>query len=159
MLPCVATICKIISDALPAGVAFARNAKDLISELAVEFVHMLATEANEASEKSKKKTIGPEHIIEALETLGYQAYVPEVIKVQEEVEHELKAKEKRQKLSKQKLQESGLTQEELEEQQAQLFKAARERMEAQSTHNSIDSNANSGHSPHETGSSSPLQEE
>lgn len=115
---------------------------------------MLATVSNEASEKGKKKTIGPEHIIEALETLGYQSYVPEVQKVQEEIEQDLKVKEKRQRMSKQKLADSGMTQEELVEQQEQLFKAARERMAAQSA--LLDLHQSGTSHPH-TNSSSPLQ--
>lgn len=45
---------------------------------------MLASEANEVSEKQQKKVISPEHIIEALTTLGFNEYIPDVKEVLKE---------------------------------------------------------------------------
>lgn len=50
----------------------------------VEFIHLLASEANEVSEKQQKKVISPEHIIEALTTLGFNEYIPDVKEVLKE---------------------------------------------------------------------------
>jgi hypothetical protein len=41
----------------------------LTSYSAVEFIHLLSSEANEICEKESKKTIAPEHIISALQVL------------------------------------------------------------------------------------------
>lgn len=50
----------------------------------VEFIHLLASEANDISEKQQKKVISPEHIIEALQTLGFHEYIDEVKQVHKE---------------------------------------------------------------------------
>ena len=52
--------------------------------LFLEFIHLLASEANEVSEKQQKKVISPEHVIEALTTLGFNEYIPDVKEVLKE---------------------------------------------------------------------------
>ena len=42
-----------------------------------EFVQLVSSEAAEISMEDKKKTILPEHIIRALQKLGFDHYVPE----------------------------------------------------------------------------------
>ena len=49
--------------------------------LFTEFIHLLASEASEISEKQHKKVMSPEHIIEALEALGFTDYVEDVKEV------------------------------------------------------------------------------
>lgn len=49
-----------------------------------EFIHLLASEANDISEKQSKKVISPEHVVEALTTLGFQEYIPDVKAVHKE---------------------------------------------------------------------------
>lgn len=49
-----------------------------------EFIHLVASEANEVSERQQKKVITPEHVIEALMTLGFQEYVEDVKTVHKE---------------------------------------------------------------------------
>ena len=49
-----------------------------------EFIHLLASEASEVSEKQQKKVISPEHVVEALHTLGFQEYVEDVQAVHKE---------------------------------------------------------------------------
>lgn len=44
----------------------------------LEFIHLLASEANEICEKETKKTIAAEHVITALKALGFDGYLPEV---------------------------------------------------------------------------------
>ena len=44
----------------------------------------MASEANEVSERQQKKVITPEHVIEALMTLGFQEYVEDVKTVHKE---------------------------------------------------------------------------
>ena len=50
----------------------------------VEFIHLLASEASDISERQQKKVISPEHVMEALTTLGFQEYVPDVKAVHKE---------------------------------------------------------------------------
>lgn len=50
----------------------------------VEFIHLLASEASDISERQQKKVISPEHVVEALTTLGFQEYVPDVKAVHKE---------------------------------------------------------------------------
>lgn len=76
-----ATVQKIVSEILPAsgGVAFAKDARDLLIECCVEFITLISSEANEISEKEAKKTIACDHITKALEQLGFSDYVPAVM--------------------------------------------------------------------------------
>lgn len=41
-------------------------------------MQLISSEAAEISTEEKKATIGPEHIIRALQRLGFDSYVPEV---------------------------------------------------------------------------------
>ena len=41
------------------------------ADFAVEFIHLISSEANEACEKEKKRTIGPEHIYAALKVAWF----------------------------------------------------------------------------------------
>ncbi len=50
----------------------------------LEFIHLLASEASDISERQQKKVISPEHVVEALVTLGFQEYVPDVKAVHKE---------------------------------------------------------------------------
>ncbi|KAL2210065.1 histone-fold-containing protein [Sarocladium strictum] len=77
----IATVQKIVSEILPAqqGVAFAKEARDLLIECCVEFITLISSEANEISEKEAKKTIACDHITKALEQLGFSDYVPMVL--------------------------------------------------------------------------------
>lgn len=43
-----------------------------------EFIHLIASEANEICEKETKKTIAGEHVVAALQALGFEEYVEEV---------------------------------------------------------------------------------
>ena len=52
--------------------------------LYAEFIHLLASEASDISEQQQKKVISPEHVVEALATLGFQEYVPDVKAVHKE---------------------------------------------------------------------------
>lgn len=49
-----------------------------LSRVSAEFIHLLASEASEISERQHKKVISPEHVIEALQTLGFNEYIDEV---------------------------------------------------------------------------------
>lgn len=70
-----------MTEILPpsAGVAFSKEARDLLIECCVEFITLISSEANEISEKEAKKTIACDHITKALEQLGFSDYVPAVL--------------------------------------------------------------------------------
>ncbi len=127
---------------LPAGISCPRETRDLLVEccvgtrlildlstvfnfVIVEFIHLMASESNEICEKSNKKTISPEHVIEALRTLGFDAYIEEV--EAEFREHQVSSKSK-DRVKTSKLEASGLSEAELLRQQEELFERARQRM-------------------------------
>ena len=55
-----------------------RRHPNVYSFFVVEFIHLLASEASEISEGQHKKVISPEHVIEALQALGFTDYIEEV---------------------------------------------------------------------------------
>jgi histone H3/H4 len=77
----IATVQKIVTEIIPSkdGIAFAKEARDLLIECCVEFITLISSEANEISEKEAKKTIACDHITKALGQLGFSDYVPAVL--------------------------------------------------------------------------------
>ncbi|KZW04334.1 histone-fold-containing protein [Exidia glandulosa HHB12029] len=118
-----ATVQKMISEFLPNDVSVAKDTRDLIIECCVEFIHLIASDANEICEGESKKTIAPEHIISSLKRLGFEDYVSEVQEVLKD--HKQQQKEREKKTT--KFEQSGLTEEELARQQEELFAASRAR--------------------------------
>ncbi len=113
---------------MPPGVTCSKESRDLLIECCVEFIHLVSSEANEICEKDSRKTISPEHIMSALQALGFESFITNVEGALNEHKESVKGtKEKRNS----KLENSGLTQEELEKQQEELFAKARARMEQQ----------------------------
>lgn len=88
----IATVQKIISEILSGepGMAFTREARDVLIECCVEFLTLISSEANEIAEKECKKTIATEHIEMALRDLGFPEYVEQVLSVAEEHKEQLK---------------------------------------------------------------------
>jgi down-regulator of transcription 1 len=137
-----ATVQKIVSEILPpsGGIAFGKDARDLLIECCVEFITLISSEANEISEKEAKKTIACEHVTKALEQLGFGAYVADILDVASEHKEQLKAcvavaiyhgifadiRQGREKKAN-KLEQSGLSTELLLEMQEREFRAAAER--------------------------------
>ncbi|RDA95286.1 hypothetical protein CP533_3450 [Ophiocordyceps camponoti-saundersi (nom. inval.)] len=106
-----ATVQKIVGEILPpqGGVAFAKEARDLLIECCVEFITLISSEANEISEKEAKKTIACDHITKALEQLGFSDYVPAVLEAAAEHKEVQKGREKKAD----KFANSGMSMEEL----------------------------------------------
>ncbi|WFD00547.1 negative cofactor 2 transcription regulator complex subunit ncb2 [Malassezia yamatoensis] len=121
-----ATIQKLIQDYLPSDMSCAKDTRDLLIECCVEFIHLVSSEANEACEKDSKKTIAPDHVVKALVDLGFEKYTHEVRDVLQD--HKQHQKERERKSS--RFEMSGLTEEELQKQQEQLFAASKARFEA-----------------------------
>jgi len=122
-----ATVSKIITEVLgtESGVSFARDARDLLIECCVEFITLISSEANEIAEKEAKKTIACEHVTAALRQLEFGDYVSEILKVAQEHKTFMQSREKKQT----KFEQSGLTEQELLEQQEALFGSAREKFQ------------------------------
>ncbi|KAF6221704.1 hypothetical protein HO133_001672 [Letharia lupina] len=120
-----ATVQKIITEILAtndseSSITFARDARDLLIDCCVEFITLISSEANEIAEREAKKTIATEHIDKALKELGFPEYVREVLASAGEMKESLKTREKKTS----KMDQSGLTQEELLQQQQELFASA-----------------------------------
>jgi len=120
-----ATVQKIVTEILPSssGLAFGKDARDLLIECCVEFITLISSEANEISEKESKKTIACEHITKALEQLGFGEYVPDILEVANEHKEQLKGREKKTN----KLEQSGLSTEQLLAMQEEAFRDAAQR--------------------------------
>ena len=88
----IATVSKIISEILQPGESFTREARDVLIDCCVEFVSMLSSEANDIMEKESKKTMGVEHIAEALKGLGFPEYVKEVVAAVDEHKGQLRVR-------------------------------------------------------------------
>ncbi|KAH9289228.1 hypothetical protein KI387_033345 [Taxus chinensis] len=73
-----ATMFKIIKEMLPPDVRVARDCQDLFVECCVEFINLLSSESNEVCSREEKRTIAPEHVLRALEVLGFGEYIEEV---------------------------------------------------------------------------------
>ena len=112
---------KIVKETLP-HLRVANNSRELILNCCTEFVLLLSSHSNEICEKRNKKTILPEHVIDALKELGFSDYIPEV----EEVFSEYKTQASNRKRSSKKLDKLGVSEEELLRQQQALFAAARQ---------------------------------
>ncbi|KAJ1970467.1 negative cofactor 2 transcription regulator complex subunit ncb2 [Dimargaris xerosporica] len=125
-----ATVHKLIQEMMPKDISCAKETRDLLIDCCNEFIHLIASEANEICEKEAKKTIAAEHVINALkvrdhalqhQTLGFESYLAEVQDVYED--HRKQQSKDRDKRNARF--DSGLTEEELLRQQEQLFAQAR----------------------------------
>ncbi|KAI5180876.1 down-regulator of transcription 1 [Nematocida sp. AWRm80] len=116
-----ASVDKIISNVLENRMVCSREVKHLLLNACAEFVHILATESNEICEKEQRKTVTHEHVYTALSNLGYKSYIPECTEEYKEYQEQSKLRPSKQN----KFKESGLTQDELEREQEELFRKAK----------------------------------
>ncbi|KAF9151230.1 negative cofactor 2 transcription regulator complex subunit ncb2 [Linnemannia elongata] len=123
------TVQKLINEMMPDDIACAKDTRDLLIDCCVEFIHLLASEANEICEKETKKTIAAEHVITALKALGFDAYLPEVEVVLQDHKTQQKVKDKDKKSG--RLENSGRSEEELLSEQLRLLAEAKERFRTQ----------------------------
>lgn len=120
-----AALNKMIKELVP-NVRVANDARELILNCCTEFIHLLSSEANEICLKREKKTISPEHILAALDSLGFASYLEDCRSVLEECKT-VAAKKRRQS---NRLENLGIPEEELLRQQMELFAKAREEQAA-----------------------------
>lgn len=116
-----AAINKMIKETLP-NVRVANDARELVVNCCTEFIHLISSEANEICNKSDKKTISPEHVINALESLGFASYITEV----KDVLQECKTVALKRRKASSRLENLGIPEEELLRQQQELFAKARQ---------------------------------
>jgi histone H3/H4 len=58
-----AALNKMIKELIP-KIRVANDARELILNCCTEFIHLVASEANEVCVKQQKKTISPDHVLE-----------------------------------------------------------------------------------------------
>ncbi|KAG2203103.1 histone-fold-containing protein [Mucor mucedo] len=122
-----ATVQKLINEMMPDDIICSKDTRDLLIDCCVEFIHLIASEANEICEKETKKTIAGEHVVAALKTLGFEEYVEEVDDVFQEHKKQQKDRDKKST----RLENTGISEEELLRQQELLFAQSRIKFEAQ----------------------------
>ena len=74
------TLQKAIKDMLPQDLRIAGDASDLLVQCCNQFVHLISTQANDISEREKRSTISPEHVVRAVEELEFGAQYVEAVK-------------------------------------------------------------------------------
>jgi histone H3/H4 len=115
---------KLVKELVP-QVRLSGEAKDLIVTSCNEFIHLLASEANNVCEKQSKKLILPDHVLLALDNLGFGEYKEDCVEVMKQMQEEV---DKRKKL-RHKLERPGIPEEELMRQQNLLFAEARKQQQ------------------------------
>ncbi|KAL0849070.1 hypothetical protein ABMA28_013432 [Loxostege sticticalis] len=116
-----ASINKMIKELVP-SVRVAYESRELILNCCTEFIHLLSSEANEVCNQSNKKTINAEHVLTALDRLGFTDYTLEA----EAVLKDCKAVAAKRRRQSTRLENLGIPEEELLRQQQELFAKARE---------------------------------
>ncbi|GMM29558.1 negative cofactor 2 transcription regulator complex subunit [Martiniozyma asiatica (nom. inval.)] len=120
-----ATVGKILTEILPNDTSFTKEAREALVECCIEFIMIVTTESNEIAEKDCKKTISTDHIIKAVEELGFPQYLPILETYVENCKNNSKAKASRKE---DKFKKSGMTEEELLAIQQQLFMNSRNKL-------------------------------
>uniref|UniRef100_H3B7Y4 Protein Dr1 n=2 Tax=Latimeria chalumnae TaxID=7897 RepID=H3B7Y4_LATCH len=116
-----AAINKMIKEILP-SMRVANDARELVVNCCTEFIHLISSEANEICHRSDKKTINPEHVMQALESLGFGSCISEV----KEALKECKTAALQRRKANSRLENLGIPEEELLRQQQELFAKAKQ---------------------------------
>jgi len=111
---------KMVKEILP-NIRVANDARELILNCCTEFIHLISSEANEICNKQQKKTINAEHVLQALDSLGFGAYRADAEAVLKDC-REVAAKKRRKST---RLENLGIPEDELLRQQQELFAKAR----------------------------------
>ncbi|KAG5683713.1 hypothetical protein PVAND_012978 [Polypedilum vanderplanki] len=118
-----ASINKIIKEIVP-NLRVNTESRELILNCCTEFIHLISSEANEICNQRNKKTISAEHILEALNKLGFSDFTKDALNVMNDCK--LAAAKRRRQST--RLENLGISEEELYQQQQELIRQARERM-------------------------------
>jgi len=119
-----ASINKMIKELVP-HIRVANESRELILNCCTEFIHLISSEANEICNQKNKKTISAEHILEALDKLGFNDFKRDAVNVLNDCK-QAAAKRRRQST---RLENLGIAEEELLRQQQELFAQARKAMD------------------------------
>ncbi|UJR34932.1 hypothetical protein I4U23_027708 [Adineta vaga] len=119
-----AAVYKMIKDCTP-QIRVSGEAKEFFVQCCNEFIHTLALQANAVCERQAKKLIHPDHIVTALDNLGFNSYKTNCLNAMETAQEEMA--QKRKKLHGKPT--SIYSQEELRRQQELLFEQAREELQ------------------------------
>ncbi|KAK6090848.1 hypothetical protein P3W45_000093 [Vairimorpha bombi] len=119
------TVDRFINSCLPKQITVTKDAKEMFTNCVMEFLKMISLESTALCEKEKKKTISYEHLIKGLENKGFVDFLESCRDAQSEYENYVKAKPS--KIN--KFKNSGLSLEELHNQQLELFKNAKQEFE------------------------------
>ncbi|KAE8211365.1 hypothetical protein CF319_g8667 [Tilletia indica] len=121
-----ATVFKIISESLPEDITCSKETRDILLDCCLEFINLISSESNDICERGAKKTIAPEHVVQALNDLGFKVFIKDVQDVLQDHKKLVKDREKKST----RMESSGMTQEELIRRQEELFAASKARYEA-----------------------------
>lgn len=69
------TLQKAVKGGLPSGMRIASDAMDVLTLCCNEFVHLVSAQSNVISDREKRSTISPEHVLKALQELGFDAFL------------------------------------------------------------------------------------
>lgn len=119
-----ATVQKIISELISPDLTFSRDTRDALIECSIEFIMILSTESNDIAEQESKKTIASEHVLKALERLGFYDYLDPIKAVISEYKETQRGRDR--KVG--KLELSGRSEEELLREQELLIAKARSKL-------------------------------
>lgn len=116
-----ATLDKLIKEFLPNDIGCIKETRQVLMNCCIEFIHLVTSEANETCEKQGKKTINGEHIIAALQELGFDDFVAPIQATFEEFKNQSKSTLKKPKQT--------VPDESLLEEQQKLFEKSKKKME------------------------------
>lgn len=116
------TVDRFINSCLPKQITVSKDAKEMFTNCLMEFLKMISLESSALCEKEKKKTISYEHLVKGLQNKGFVDYLETCKVAQGEYENYVKSKPS--KIN--KFKNSGLSLEELHNQQSELFKNAKQ---------------------------------
>lgn len=103
-------------------VQVSKEARQLVVDCCTQFIHKMATTSSERCENAAKKTIAPDHVLEALEILGFPEMVPDCRAVLEEC----RINQQKRRKGSNRLEDAGLSLEELHKQQQRLIDEAKQ---------------------------------
>jgi histone H3/H4 len=118
-------VVRLVKEHLPESVRLAPASRDCLHAAITEFITLVSAEANEianASNGKKSNVVTPENVVDALAKLNFAHYVDDVRAEVESHRGEQSTRVSAKKRFKQ--QTVGMTDEELEAEQAALFAAA-----------------------------------
>lgn len=121
-----ATITKLVKEFLPGDLRTSSETTEKLLECCTEFVNVVSAAANEVATADKKSTIMPEHVLRALEVLGFGGYVEDVKAAWDHIKEESKNAPKLAN-RRTKAEEAGLSEQEQIRMQQALFAQARAR--------------------------------